>query len=449
MDRRQGDRRSIRIGGGSAFFNDRLDAALELVEKGDIDVLMIETLAERTLALLHAAKRNGGSGYWDKLADRLKILLPACARHGTRLVTNGGGAAPEACAAMVARLARDCGIDVKVAAVSGDDVADIVIANDPVLLETGERLSKLGMNVISTNAYLGADAIAAAYAAGADVIVTGRVTDSALALGPIMATLGWEPDDLDAMACGVLSGHLLECGGQATGGYFAEPGLKDVPGLDRIGFPIAEVRDDRSITITKPPGSGGRIDRHTILEQILYEMHDPGAYITPDVTLDITELDLAETGTQEVRLRGARGHARPDQLKVLLGVDSGVLVEIEISYGGINAEARARLAADVIRKRTSRDPMLGNQTIQYDLIGVNSVWPEQTGQDVRDIRLRVAARMPDQRAAEQLVTEVEALYVNGPAGGGGVRFATRPTLRTYTAFVPRSQVTPRWQFVGA
>jgi hypothetical protein len=449
MDRRQRDRRSIRIGGGSAFFNDRLDAALELVEKGDIDVLMIETLAERTLALLHAARRNGGTGYWDRLADRLKILLPACAKHGTRLVTNGGGAAPEACAVMVARLARDCGIDLKVAAVTGDDVADIVVANDPILLETGEPLSKLGMNVLSTNAYLGADAIAAAYAAAADVIVTGRVTDSALALGPIMATFGWEPDDLDAMACGVLSGHLLECGGQATGGYFAEPGLKDVPDLDRIGFPIAEVRDDRSITITKPPGSGGCIDRHTILEQILYEMHDPGAYITPDVTLDITELDLEQSGTHEVRLRGARGHARPEQLKVLLGVDSGVLVEIEISYGGINAEARARLAADVIRKRTSRDPMLGNQTIQYDLIGVNSAWPGETGHNVRDVRLRVAARVPDQAAADRLITEVEALYVNGPAGGGGVRIASRPTIRTYTTFVPREKVTPRWAFVEA
>ena len=445
---RQERNQTIRIGGGSAFFNDRLDAALELVEKGDIDVLMIETLAERTLALLHAAKRAGGSGYWDRLADRLKVLLPACAKHGTRLVTNGGGAAPEACAAMVARLARDCGFGMKVAAVTGDDVADIVVASDPVLLETGEPLSKLGMNVISTNAYLGADAIAAAYAAGADVIVTGRVTDSALALGPIMASLRWKADDLDAMACGVLAGHLLECGGQATGGYFAEPGLKDVPDVDRIGFPIAEVRDDRSITITKPPGSGGRVDRHTILEQILYEMHDPAAYITPDVKLDITDLDLAETA-DEVRLSGARGHARPDTLKVLLGVDSGVLAEIEISYGGINAEARARLAADIIRKRAARNPMLGNQTIQFDLVGVNSVWPVEGAHEARDTRLRVAARVPDQRAADELVTEVESLYVNGPAGGGGVRFATRPTLRTYTAFVPRSQVTPRWRFVGA
>ena len=440
---------AIRIGGGSGFSNDRVDAALELVERGDIDVLMLETLAERTLALLQVAKRKGGSGYWNDLAGRLDMLLPAMAKHGTRLVTNAGGAAPEACARMIARLARERGIKLKVAAVTGDDVTDLVRASDPVLVETREPVSRLGTDIICTNAYLGADAIAAAYADGADVIVTGRVTDSALALGPIMATLGWQPDDNDAMACGVLAGHLLECGGQATGGYFAEPGLKDVPDVDRIGFPIAEVRDDRSITISKPPGSGGRIDRHTITEQILYEMHDPAAYLTPDVALDVTSVDLAESGADEVRLTGARGHRRPDTLKVLIGVDSGVLAEIEISYAGINCEARARLAADIIRKRAARDPMLGNQTIQYDLIGVNSAWPGEAVHEVRDVRLRVAARVPAQAAADRLITEVESLYVNGPAGGGGVRFASRPTIRTYTTFVPREKVTPRWQFVEA
>jgi hypothetical protein len=440
---------AIRIGGGSAFFNDRLDAALELVERGDIDVLMLETLAERTLALLHVARRKGGSGYWDNLAGRLEVLLPTMAKHGTKFVTNAGGAAPEACARMIARLAREKGIKLKVAAVTGDDVTDLVRATDPVLVETRESVSRLGTDIICTNAYLGADAIAAAYAAGADVIVTGRVTDSALALGPAMAALGWQADDNDAMACGVLAGHLLECGGQATGGYFAEPGLKDVPDVDRIGFPIAEIRDDRSITITKPAGSGGRIDRHTITEQILYEMHDPAAYLTPDIALDVTGLDLAESGENEVRLTGARGHRRPDTLKVLIGVDSGVLAEIEISYAGINCEARARLAADIIRKRAARDPMLGNQTIQFDLIGVNSAWPGETGHNVRDVRLRVAARVPDQAAADRLITEVEALYVNGPAGGGGVRIASRPTIRTYTTFVPREKVTPRWAFVEA
>jgi hypothetical protein len=440
---------AIRIGGGSGFLNDRVDAALELVEKGNIDVLMMETLAERTLALLHVARRKGGKGYWESLEGRLDVLLPVLAKHRTKVVTNAGGAAPLECARMIARMARERGISLKVAAVTGDDVTELVRASDPVLTETREPVSKLGAEIICTNAYLGADAIAEAYAVGADVIVTGRVTDSALALGPIMATLNWQPDDKDAMAAGVLAGHLLECGGQATGGYFAEPGLKDVPDIDRIGFPIAEVRGDRSITITKPPGSGGRIDRHTVTEQILYEMHDPGAYLSPDVSLDVTGVDLKETAEDEVRLTGARGHKRPDTLKVLVGVDSGVLTEIEISYAGINCEARARLAADIIRKRAARDPMLGNQTIQYDLIGLNSLWPGETPHDVCEVRLRVAARVPHQTAADRLITEVESLYVNGPAGGGGVRIASRLTIRTYTAFVPREKVTPRWQFVEA
>jgi hypothetical protein len=440
---------AIRIGGGSGFLNDRIDAALELVEKGNIDVLMMETLAERTLALLHVARRKGGKGYWESLEGRLDVLLPALAKNNTKFVTNAGGAAPVECAHMVARMARERGISVKVAAVSGDDVTDLVRASDPVLAETREPVSKLGTDIICTNAYLGADAIAAAYAAGADVIVTGRVTDSALALGPIMATLGWQADDREAMATGVLAGHLLECGGQATGGYFAEPGLKDVPDIDRIGFPIAEVGEDRSITITKPPGSGGRIDRHTVTEQILYEMHDPGAYLTPDVSLDITGVVVNETGQDEVRITAAHGKQRPDTLKVFVGVDSGVLAEIEISYAGINCDARARLAADIVKKRAARDPMLGNQTIQYDLIGVNSLWPGDAPGDPREVRLRVAARVPHQAAADRLITEVESLYVNGPAGGGGVRIASRPTIRTYTAFVPREKVTPHWQFVEA
>src|SRR3954462_10631686 len=440
---------AIRVGGGSGFSNDRADAALELVEHGDIHVLMLETLAERTLALLQVARRKGGSGYWSDLAGRLELLLPAMAKRDTKLVTNAGGAAPEACAHMIARLARERGIDMQVAAVTGDDVTDLVRTTDPVLVETRELVSRLGTDIICSNAYLGADAIASAYAAGADVIVTGRVTDSALALGPIMATLGWQAEDKDAMAAGVLAGHLLECGGQATGGYFAEPGLKDVPDIDRIGFPIAEVGEDRSITITKPPGSGGRIDRHTVTEQILYEMHDPGAYLTPDVSLDVTGVDLKETAHNEVRLTGAKGKPRPDTLKVLVGVDSGVLPEIEISYAGIHCEARARLAADIIKKRAARDPMLGNQTIQYDLIGVNSLWPSDAPVDPLEVRLRVAARVPHQAAAERLITEVESLYVNGPAGGGGVRIASRPIIRTYTAFVPREKVTPHWQFVEA
>ena len=408
---------------------------------------MLETLAERTLTLLHVAKRSGGKGYWERFADRLEVLLPALVRHRTRLVTNAGGADPDAAVAMVVDIARRQGAKLRIATVTGDDVSELCRRLDPMLLETGAPLSQLGRNAISTNAYLGADAIAAAYAAGADVIITGRVTDSALALGPAMAALGWRRDDWDAMACGVLAGHLLECGGQATGGYFAEPGIKDVPGLDRIGFPITEISQDRSIVVSKPPGSGGRIDRHTITEQILYEMHDPSGYLTPDVTLDLTKLELAERDGETVHIRGAVGRPAPETLKVLVGVDSGTLAEIEISYMGMNVEARARLAAETVRKRVDRNPSLAGHPIRFDLIGIDSLWPDEVAKPCRDLRLRVAARLPDRDAAEQLVTEVESLYVNGPAGGGGVRFAIRPTHRTYTAFVPRKLVAPKWTIV--
>ena len=439
----------MRIGGGAAFANDRPDAALALVERGGIDVLMLDALAERTLAMLHVAHRAGRPGYWEALPGRLRQLLPACRRHGVTLVSNCGGVDPDATARMVRDVARECGLPpVRVAAVGGDDVSAIIAGIDPVLAETGEALSRLGAPVIAANAYLGAAAIAGAYAAGAEVIVTGRVTDSALALGPLMAQFGWDAGDHDALACGVLAGHLLECGGHATGGYFAEPGWKDVPGLDDLGFPIAEVGPDRTITLTKTPGTGGRVDRHTVTEQILYEMHDPAAYVTPDVVLDISDLELEEAAPDTVRLSGMRGHAPPPTLKVLLGVDGGVLVESEISYAGINARARADLAREVLERRFARLP-IANCPRRYDQIGVDSLWPDGMGPGAatRDLRLRVAARVPDRDAADLVVSEVEALYVNGPAGGGGVRSAQRPTIRTLTAFVDRALVPPRFGFV--
>jgi hypothetical protein len=438
----------LRVGGGAAFFNDRLDAAIALVERGEIDVLMLDTLAERTLTMLHVAHQAGGPAYFPALPERLRHLLPVCRRHGTVLVSNCGGVAPMETAAMVQTVAREAGLgSLRVAAVTGDDMSGSLPGIDPLLLETGEVLSALGKPILAANAYLGAAAIADAYAAGAEVIVTGRVTDSALALGPLMATFQWTAGQHDALACGVLAGHLLECGGQATGGYFAEPGMKDVPGLDDIGFPIAEVSPDLVITLTKTPGTGGLVDRHTVTEQILYEMHDPAAYITPDVVLDITGLELEETGTDTVRLWGMRGHPPPPTLKVLVGIDSGVLVEAEISYAGINAPARAKLARTVLEARFGRSP-IASCPRRYDLIGVDSLWPHPASHAaMRDIRLRVAARVPDRAAAELVITEVEALYVNGPAGGGGVRSGQRQTIRTFTALVDRAHAPPRCVFV--
>jgi hypothetical protein len=439
----------LRIGGGSAFFNDRLDAALELVEHGRIDVLMVETLAERTLALLQAARGTGQPGYFPRLADRLQTLLPACRSHGTRLVSNGGGADPLAAAHMARDVAATAGLKgTIIAAILGDDVADLIRQADPIVVETGEPVSRLANSFFSANAYLGAAPIAAACSAGAHVVMTGRVTDSALALGPLQAHFGWQADALDALACGIMTGHLLECGGQATGGYFADPGVKDVPGLDRLGFPIAEVSEDLAVLISKPPNSGGRIDRHVITEQLLYEVHDPARYITPDVVMDLTHVALQQAGLDQVRLTGVRGHKPPDTLKVLIGIKAGQHVEIEISYAGPNAEARARLAADIVQRRLARTE-LADVPIRYDLIGLNALAlpGHKPPYDMPEVRLRVAARCPTLSGAERLVTEVESLYVNGPAGGGGVRFSIRPAIRTLTTFLPASDVEVRCEYI--
>ena len=439
----------LRIGGGSAFFNDRLDAALELVEHGHIDVLMIEAMAERTLAMLQAARGAGQPGYFPRLPDRLAVLLPACRCHGTRLVSNAGGADPMAAAEAARRVASEAGLrGVVVAAVLGDDVTAVVQASNPVLVETGEPLSRLPGPMVSANAYLGAAPIAEACRAGAHVVLTGRVTDSALALGPLQAHYGWPADALNALACGVAAGHLLECGGQATGGYFADPGVKDVPGLDRLGFPIAEVSKDLVIRISKPPGTGGRVDRHVITEQLLYEVHDPARYITPDVVLDLTGVTLTQDGPEEVRLSGMRGHAPPPTLKVLIGVGDGQHVEAEISYAGPGAEGRARLAADVVQRRLARTA-LRDVPVRYDLMGLNALaLPGRgPGQALQEVRLRVAARCPSVALAEHLVTEVESLYVNGPAGGGGVRFSIRSAVRTLTTFLPAADVAARVEYL--
>lgn len=436
----------LRIGGGSAFFNDRLDAALELVDHGRIDVLMIETLAERTLAMLQAGRGGGQPGYFPRLADRLATLLPACHPHGTRLVSNGGGAATRAAAEMAHRVADEAGLHgTVVAAVLGDDVAALVQEADPVLLETREKASRLPTSIVSANAYLGAAPIAEACRAGAHVVLTRRVTDSALALGPLQAHFGWTA--ADELACGIVAGHLLECGGQATGGYFADPGVKEVPGLDRLGFPIAEVASDRSIRITKPPGTGGRIDRHVITEQLLYEVHDPARYITPDVVLDLTQVRLEQEGPDQVRLTGMRGHPAPDTLKVLIGVAAGQHVEIEISYAGTGAQGRAELAADIVRRRLART-RLRDVAVRYDLMGLNALaLPGHATPTLPEVRLRVAARCPDLATAELLVTEVESLYVNGPAGGGGVRFSIRAAVRTLTTFLPATDVAARVEYL--
>src|SRR5215208_1920385 len=305
--------RTIRMGAGAGYAGDRIEPAVELAERGALDYLVFECLAERTIALAQQARmRDPGAGYDPLLAERMRAVLPLCRANGIKLVTNMGAASGLAAAEKTREVARSLAVTgLKVAAVTGDDVLEAVKAGDYRIEETGGRVADLGNRIVSANAYLGAEPIAEALAHGADVVITGRIGDPALYLGPIVHEFGWAMDDWDALGRGTLVGHLLECAGQITGGYFADPGCKDVPGLARLGFPIGEVGEDGSVVITKVAGSGGQVTPATCKEQILYEIHDPAKYVTPDVIADFSRVTVEEIGPDRVRIQGASGNPRP------------------------------------------------------------------------------------------------------------------------------------------
>jgi len=436
----------LRVGCAAGFSGDRIDAAAPVVAAlaaaGGASVLIFETLAERTLALAQLARRaDPEAGYEPLLPDLLAPVLGDCLEAGIRIVSNFGAAHPEGAAGRIARLARELGLRApRIAIVRGDDLSDAT--HRPMLRAAlGERLDAL--RIVSANAYIGAEAIADALVGGADVVVCGRVADPSLTVGPALAHYGWPRDDWHRLARATMAGHLLECGTQVTGGYYADPGYKDVPGLERLGYPIAEIDAEGHCTITKPAGTGGRIDAHVVKEQLLYEVHDPRAYVTPDVVADLGDARVDEVGPDRVRLSGVRGHPRPPTLKVNVCHENGWLAEGEISYAGARAEGRARLAADVLRERL-RD--LG--PLRVDLIGVSSLFADDAGTahaarragEARDVRLRVALNHDDRDAAERLGREVTALYTCGPAGGGGVRTALRTRLGIVSCAVARESV---------
>lgn len=441
---------SLLIGCAAGFSGDRVDAAGPVVESliarcaarpGQRAFLIFETLAERTLALAQLRRRaDPGSGYEPLLDDMLRPVLARCLRHGIRIVSNFGAAHPLAAARHIQRMARELGLPApRIAVVGGDDLSGA--AHRPLLQDRlGAAMD--GIRVVSANAYIGAEAIAAALDAGAQIVVAGRVADPSLAVGPALSHFGWRTDDWDRIARATMAGHLLECGAQVCGGYFADPGYKDVPGLEAVGYPIAEIDADGHCVIGKADHTGGLVSLATVTEQLLYEVHDPAAYLTPDVTADISQARLAQVGPDRVALTGVRGHARPATLKVNVCHEGGWLAEGEISYAGPRAEGRARLAAEVLRQR------LPGLALRVDLIGAVSILGDDAGRllastpagDARDVRLRVAAVHGERAQAERLGREVMALYTCGPAGGGGVRTALTPRLNTLSCLVPRDAV---------
>lgn len=449
------------IGAGAGFAGDRTDAAVPVVkalsQSRGPRFLIYETLAERTLALSQIARRaDPAGGYNPALARFLAPVLADCLRSGIRIVGNFGAAHPRAAGERILALAREQGLAApRVAVVEGDDLAGLLSPPQLAAREVGGALLRGKAQIVSTNLYLGAGPIAAALDRGADIVVTGRIADSALALGPLMHVYRWRADEWDLLAAGTLAGHLLECGAQITGGYFADPGVKDVPGMSEIGYPIAEIAPDGTAIIGKPAGTGGRIDRLTVTEQILYEIDDPAAYLAPDVTLDLTGVEVEEIAHDMVRVRGARGRPAPEKLKATVCVDAGFLGEAEISYAGRNAAARARLAAEIVRERLKR--RAPGLAVRVDAVGISSVLGNSAGTTLEeawasaappDVRLRFAAQSFDRTQVELLLDEVEALYCAGPAGGAGVRRRLTPRVASASCLIERDYARPRVTMLG-
>ena len=434
-------REILRIGAGAGTSDDRMTPALELAERGDIDYLVFECLAERTVSRENLARaRDPEKGYSPSLHERLRMVLPACMKRGIRIVSNMGAANPLGGARAARREARDLGLgDLPVAVVLGDDVSEILLHHPGLpLMENGEPLESILGRIVSANAYLGADVICKALASGAPIVLTGRVADPSLFLAPMMHEFGWPYDDLPKIAQGTAAGHLLECAASVSGGCFGWPGIKDVPDLARVGFPFADVRPDGSIRIGKTPGSGGRLDVMTCTEQQIYEIHDPSAYITPDCILDITDLRLTQEGEERVRLEGAKARPRTDTYKVTVGYSDGYIGEGEVSYGGIGAVARAKWAAEIVKERLQLRGF-SYDDFRVDLIGISSLHGD-TGDrpEPYEVRLRMAGRTPDRRAAHAIGFEVRAMHLNGPGGAGG---ACEPRVREVLAV--KSLLLPR------
>src|SRR5580693_6822648 len=444
--------RTIRIGSGAGYSGDRIEPAVELAEKGEIDYLVFECLGERTVALAQQARmKNPEAGYDPLLEERMRAVLPVCAARGIKIVTNMGAANPVAAARKTAEIAKSLGLSsLRIAAIVGDDVLDACKDGDLRIMEFDGSIKQLGNRLLSANAYLGAEPMAQALNGGADIVITGRASDPALFLAPMIHAFGWAMDDWNLLGQGTVAGHLLECAGQITGGYFADPGYKDVPDLARLGFPIGEVGEDGGLVITKVEGSGGAVTAQTCKEQLLYEVHDPRRYIQPDVTADFSKVTVEEIGKDRVRISGGRGSERPATLKVSVGYVDSFIGEGQMSYAGPGALARGQLALEIVRERLKLTGVVTNE-LRFDVIGVDSLHGAQVSSHANEpyeVRIRVSGRTDNLREAIRIGNEVETLYTNGPAGGGGAFKSARDVVAVASVLLPRELAQPVVQFVG-
>ncbi|MBX3594700.1 acyclic terpene utilization AtuA family protein [Sphingomonas sp.] len=447
------DDRVVRIGCGSGWWGDPIEPARRIAAEGRLDYLCFETMAEVTISAAQVRRRRDPefAGYETHLDARAEAVLPACIEQGVRIVSNQGWINPVGAAERYADHARRIGAaGIRIAAVEGSLITDRILDLADTILETGAPLADLADAIVSAEVYLGVAGILEALAGGAQIVVTGRVADPSIFAAPLIHEFGWSLDDWDRLGQAHGIGHLLECGTQVTGGYFADPGFKDVPALWDLGLPIAEVSADGTAILSKLDGTGGAIDLRTVKEQMLYEVFDPAAYITPDVVVDFTTVELATAGPDRVRVAGISGHPRPDMLKASIGCLEGFVGEDWFYHAGPGAIDRAMLGVDVLRHRLAA---AGMSAFSVDLLGVNALHRAATPADVptpHEIGIRVTAHGATREDAEKIARAVDGMAVSG-VGMTGKRLPgsdrVREVVGVWSALVPRAAVPPRVHWV--
>lgn len=444
--------RQVTIGGGQGFWGDSNDAAIDMVRNEDLDYLACDYLAELTLSIMQRQRmRNPAAGYARDFITLMEAIAAPAFAKGTTVVTDAGGMNIKGCVDAVAAVATERDLrGYRIGYVEGDDLLDRVdelraagVAFDNID-ETGD-FDAIRPNVVNANVYFGHEPIVECLEQGADTVITGRATDSALFLAPLKHSLGWADDDWDRLARGIMAGHLLECGGQGAGGNF-DYDWRAVPDMDRLGFPIAEVTDS-SLVITKARDTGGLISEQSVKEQLLYEVHDPASYLTPDVTVDLSRASVRQIGDNRVAVHGIAGKPRPEQLKLSMGYRNGYRAVVFLSFAWPDAYEKAASAAEILRRKLERKGVT-DATVHTSFIGLNSLHldvanmdPEQVS-NVNEVVLRMAVHTATKEAAAALIPEVAPLQLNGPPGASffGGRARVQEVISLWPTLIPRDLV---------
>ena len=445
----------IRIASGQGFWGDLLEAPVHQVTKGDIDYLVMDYLAEVTMSILQKQKnRNPNLGYARDLPDLMKKILPICMDKNIKVITNGGGVNPVHCADEILEHAVDLGIErLKIAVVLGDDIhncLDELVEAGAELnnMETGESIKSVMHKILSANVYFGAMPIVEALRSGADIVITGRVTDTGLTLAPMIYEFDWDEKDYDLMSAGTIAGHILECGAQSTGGNFLGD-WQSIENMAEIGFPIAEAFPNGEFIVTKHENTGGKVSYETVAEQLLYEIGDPTDYITPDCVADFTSIKLEDLGNNRVKVFNVKGKPETEFYKVSCSYDDGYSTVGNLTYSWPQALSKAKAADKILRKR------LDNLGLQFDeirseFIGYNATHEllakEIDEDNINEIVLRVAVRSHDRNAIKRFGQEIAPLILTGPpsvTGFAGGRPKPSDVVAYWPALIPKKLVTPK------